>query len=99
MDEATEIYAWTDRARTAYARLRAHAGHWRLEWGHRDPPGGEREIEAGRHLLSDPEDAVERMVACVRALSDDPADAVRAERELRDLLELPPHPQPHTARR
>jgi len=90
MDAATEIYLWTDRARTAYARLRAHAGHWRLEWGHRDPPGGDQEMEAGRHLTSDPEDAVEQMGACIRKLSDDPAEAARAERELRETLGLPP---------
>ncbi len=63
------------------------------------PPGGEREMEAGRHLTSDPEEAVERMVACIRALSDDPADALRAERQLRDALELPPEAETHTARR
>jgi hypothetical protein len=41
----TEIYVWNDRSRTAYARLRLHDSHWRLEWGRREPPGGERELD------------------------------------------------------
>jgi hypothetical protein len=47
-------------------------------------------MEAARHLTSDPEDAVEQMGVCIRKLIDDPAEAMHAERELRDALGLPP---------
>lgn len=85
---ATEIYIWNDRARSAYVRLREHENHWRVEWGRRDPPGGEEEVELGRHVTSDPADALEYTVARIRALSDDPADATHAEEVLRESLGL-----------
>jgi hypothetical protein len=96
--EITDIYVWNDRARTAYARLRRHAGHLRVEWGRRDPPGGEREMESGRHLTSDPTEALAHLVASIRGLSDDPDDAMRAERALRAALRLPPAPAPTSER-
>jgi hypothetical protein len=89
-EKVTYIYVWNDRARIAYARLREHAGHWHLEWGRRDPPGGEREMEIGRHLTSDPTEAVKYLVESIRTLGADPAEATRVERQSRELLGLAP---------
>jgi hypothetical protein len=89
MGEAvTELYIWNDRARAAYARLRAHEGHWRLEWGRRDPPGSDEEVQLGEHVTSDPAEAVAQMVACIQQLSPEPDEALRVERELRAVLGL-----------
>ncbi len=93
MAEATRttIYHWTDRAEGAYAVLRHGGGHWRLEWGYRDPPGSDNAVQRGEHVTSDREEAVRWMLQQVRGLAGEPDEATRVERELRAALnELEP---------
>jgi hypothetical protein len=83
----TTIYLWTDREERTYALLRRHAGHWRVAWGHRDPPGGDNYLEQGHRETSVLEEAVRLMLEHVRSLSDDPRDIVRLAQDLRDALQ------------
>ncbi len=82
----TEIYLWTDPRGLAYVSLRFRAGHWQVEWGHRDPPGGDKYLERGKHETSVKDDAVRQMLDQVRAMSEEPGEAKRVEAELRDAL-------------
>jgi hypothetical protein len=83
----TTIYQWTDREERAYAVLRHGGGHWRLEWGYRDPPGSDNTVQRGEHVTSDREEAVRWMLQQVRRLATEPDEAPRVERELRAALE------------
>ena len=82
----TTIYHWTDREERAYAVLRHGGGHWRLEWGHRDPPGSDNTVQRGEHVTSDREEAVRWMLQQVRTLAGDPDEAARVGNELRAAL-------------
>lgn len=83
----TDIYYWTDRAGVAYCRLRKRGGHWRLEWGHRQPPGGEDFMERGRHETSVQAEAVRLMLDRIRELSPEPDEAERAATRLNQALQ------------
>jgi len=83
----TTLYYWTDRPERVYAVLKSKAGHWRVEWGHRDPPGGPHELEQGHHETSVQEEAVRLMLDHIAALSTEPDDAQQIERELRAALQ------------
>lgn len=82
----TTIYFWTDRVERAYALLRQHAGHWRLEWGFRDPPRSDNYEQQGEHVTSSAPDALRRMLTAVRALGAEPDEVERVERELAEAL-------------
>jgi len=86
MTSETDIYFWTDREERAYSRLRHHGGHWRAEWGHRDPPGGDGYLVQGQHETSVREDAVRWMLDHIRAVSIEPGEAERVEAQLRSAL-------------
>ncbi len=87
MSENT-VYFWTDRYGHAYATLRQRAGHWRLEWGYRDPPASDHFVQKGEHLTSVREEAVRLTVERIRALSDEAVDAERSAEKLRDALQI-----------
>ena len=82
------IYLWTDRYGHAYATLRGRAGHWRLEWGYRDPPASDHYVQKGEHLTSVREEAVRLTVERIRALSGEAIDAERSEEKLRGALQV-----------
>jgi hypothetical protein len=84
------IYLWTDRAERVYARLHQRAGHWRVEWGYRDPPGSDTYLPQGHRETSVRDEAVRLMLAHVRQLSDEPYDAEQLARELAEALERAP---------
>jgi hypothetical protein len=81
------IYVWTDRFERAYATLRERAGHWRVEWGFRDPPSSDHYVQKGEHITSVRQDAVRLMIEKIRALSDEPIDAERSEMKIRDAIQ------------
>ena len=83
----TTIYFWTDRAECVYALVRTRAGHWHVEWGHRDPPGGDNYVQEGHRLTSIQDDAVQTLLEHIRALSDDPTEVSLVEPKLRAALE------------
>lgn len=83
----TTIYFWTDFPERVYVVLRARAGHWRVEWGYRDPPGGPNYLEQGHHETSVAEDAVRLALEHIRRLSQEPGEAERIEPELRAALQ------------
>ena len=83
----TTIYLWTDHEERAYAVLRRHAGHWRVAWGYRDPPGGDNYLEQGHRETSVRDEAVRLMLAHVRSLSTEPHDAIQLEQDLRDAMQ------------
>lgn len=90
----TTIYMWTDRNEHGYATLRHGGGHWRLEWGYRDPPGSDNAVQRGEHVTSDREEAVRWMLQQVRRLAAEPEEATQVERQLRAALsELEPSPE------
>lgn len=82
----TEIYLWTDPRGYAYVQLRFRAGHWQVEWGHRDPPGGDKYLERGKHETSVRDEAVRQMLEQIGAMSDVPDEAKRVEKELVEAL-------------
>lgn len=82
----TESYLWTDQFGRTYASLRFRAGHWQVEWGHRDPPGGDHYLEEGKHETSVKTDAIQIMLTHIGLLSGDPGEAARVEHELRETL-------------
>jgi hypothetical protein len=86
MTAETDIYFWTDRAGHAYARLRYHGGHWRAEWGYRQPPGGEDFIQQGKHETSVRDDVVQWMLDRIRAVSPEPDEADRVAHKLHAAL-------------
>lgn len=85
----TTIYFWTDRSERAYAILREHAGHWRVEWGFRDPPASDNYVQIGEHETSVAEEVIQTMLRQVRALCTDPEDAEGVEQDLRAALQSP----------
>lgn len=82
----TWMYYWTDRAEHAYVLLRQRECHWRVEWGLRDPPGGDKHLEQGVHETSVLDDAIRHMLARVRELAEDPSEAERVEHKLREAI-------------
>lgn len=86
MRDETTIFYWTDRVGRPYARLRVRGGRWRLEWGHRHPPGSDNEVQSGEHVTSAPDEAIRWMHDRVRELSGDPEEAQRMEQKLRAAL-------------
>lgn len=90
MSETNTMYIWNDRAERTYAQLRQRAGHFRVEWGYRDPPGGDHYIERGHHETSVEDEAVRLMLEHVRSLSDEPHDAEQLARELWAALRSAP---------
>jgi hypothetical protein len=82
----TPIFFWTDRAERGYAFLRKDGGHWRVEWGYRDPPGSDNYLQQGEHQNSVEEDVIQTMLAQVRRLCSDPADFEGVEERLRQAL-------------
>jgi hypothetical protein len=82
----TTIYHWTDREERGYATLRHGGGHWRLEWGYRDPPGSDNTVQHGERVTSDREEAVRWMLQQVGTLSGEPDEATRVGHELRAAL-------------
>ena len=86
MTSENDIFFWTDRAGVAYCRLRRRGGHWRVEWGHRQPPGGDNFMERGRHETSVQTEAVSLMLDRVRELSTEPDEAERVAIRLTEAL-------------
>lgn len=82
----TILFFWTDRSERAFAVLREHAGHWRVEWGYRDPPASDNYVQQGEHETSTAEEVIQTMLRQVRRLSADPADADGTELKLREAL-------------
>jgi hypothetical protein len=82
----TEIFFWTDRAGHAYCDLRLRGGHWHLEWGYRDPPGGDNYMQQGERESSVQADAVAWMLDRVHAMSDEPDERQRVEEKLMESL-------------
>lgn len=78
---------WTDRAERAFAVLRQHGGHWRVEWGYRDPPASDNYVQQGEHETSEAEDVIRVMLKQVRSLCADPEDAEGIEEKLRAALQ------------
>ncbi len=68
------IYLWTNRPETAYARLQSRDGHWHVEWGYRDPPGSDVYVSQGEHQTSVRDEAVRIMLDHVQLLSTEPGD-------------------------
>ncbi len=85
MSENT-IYLWTNRPETVYARLQSRAGHWRVEWGYRDPPGSDTYLAQGEHETSVRDDAVRRLLDHVRALSNEPGEVEQLAQKLSRAL-------------
>lgn len=85
MSENT-IYFWTDRSEHAYARLQSRAGHWRVEWGYRDPPSSDTYLPRDEHKTSVREEAVRWLLDHVRAISEEPGEVDRLEERLRAAL-------------
>jgi hypothetical protein len=86
MADETDIYFWTDRQERAYAVLRRRGGHWRVEWGDREPPGASTFLERGHHESSAREEVVRRLLDRVRDLSGEPDEAARVEQRLREAM-------------
>ncbi len=85
MAETTSFF-WTDRKERAFINLRHGGGHWRLEWGRRDPPGSEHYAQLGDHVTSDRDEAVRMLLKQVRALSDEQDEPARVQRRLQEAL-------------
>jgi hypothetical protein len=95
MSENT-IYLWTDRQGCAYARLQRRASHWRVEWGYRDPPGGDTYLAQAEHETSVRAEAVRWLLDRVRAISTEPGELEQLEARLRAALaETEAGPPPH----
>ncbi len=84
--QQTEIFVWNDRAERVYVRMRGRGSHWRVEWGWRDPQGSSNWLEQGHHETSVGQDALETMLAHIRALAPEPDEVARVEPRLRAAL-------------
>lgn len=83
----TDIYFWTDRQERHYAVLRKRGGHWQLEWGQRDPPGGPNFLQMGAHQSSVREEMVQHMLSRIRAVGATPDEVAQVEHRLRAAIE------------
>jgi hypothetical protein len=84
----TELCYWTDRWERSFATLKDRAGHFRVEWGFRDPPGGDRHLQLGAHETSVREEAVQFLLERIGELAVEPDKAAMAEEHLRETLAL-----------
>jgi hypothetical protein len=79
-------YVWNDRHERAFAVLRYDGGHWRLEWGYRDPPGSENTVQTGEHATSNLDEAMQWMIRQIEALSPEPDEARDAIEKFRAAM-------------
>jgi hypothetical protein len=84
--QQTSIFRWQDRSERSFAVLHLRGGHFRVSWGTYDPPQSDNLVEQGAHTTSAPDEAVQLMLEHIRALADEPDEAVRIEPRLRDAL-------------
>ncbi len=68
-------YVWDDRQERACAVLRYDGGHWRLEWGYRDPPASDNFVQTGERVTSNFDEAMQWMVQLIQSLSPEPDEA------------------------
>lgn len=83
----TPIFFWTGQFEQTYAYLRKDHGHWRIEWGYRDPPGSDNFIQHGEHENSDTEDIIQVTLQQIRNLCTETDDFDRVEERLRKAMQ------------
>jgi hypothetical protein len=79
-------FLWSDRQERAFVLLRYDLGHWRVEWGYRDPPGSKNTVQTGEHATSSLDEAAEWAIRQIRSLSRDPDEADDAIAKLHAAL-------------
>ncbi|MER3419309.1 MAG: hypothetical protein C4290_01735 [Chloroflexota bacterium] len=79
-------YFWSDRQERAFVLLRYDLGHWRVEWGYRDPPGSENTVQTGEHATSNLDEATQWMIRQIERLSPEPDEARDAIEKFRAAM-------------
>ena len=86
MPMETLIYYWTDRHEGHYAVLRRHGTRWVIEWGDREPPGGDGRLQRGKRVSSSLAASVGHFLKTIGELASEPDEVARVSAKLEQEL-------------